>query len=223
MYCINCGAEIKAEDVNCPYCGKVLQMVPDYSIYDEDDINVILESTIDIQSTTNKTEDVTSQNNAKKTVKKMDTKKILILTVVLCVVLLGAGIGLKVFVDYQNSQSYEYQMKAGDEALFKNKLDVAESYYAQALLLSPNDTKARLKLADVYFEKGSTNEGIILLNEVIELDETNYDAYKKLFDLYESEGNVDAILNLKEDVTDSKILKLFEDYLVNPKDYANSR
>lgn len=216
MYCINCGADIKAEDVNCPYCGKVLQMVPDYSIYDEDDINVILESTIDIQSTTNKTEDVTSQNNAKKTVKKMDTKKILILTVVLCVVLLGAGIGLKVFVDYQNSQSYEYQMKAGDEALFKNKLDVAESYYAQALLLSPNDTKARLKLADVYFEKGSTNEGIILLNEVIELDETNYDAYKKLFDLYESEGNVDAILNLKEDVTDSKILKLFEDYLVNP-------
>ena len=216
MYCINCGAEIKAEDVNCPYCGKVLQMVPDYSIYDEDDINVILESTIDIQSTTNKIEDVTSQNNAKKTVKKMDTKKILILTVVLCVVLLGAGIGLKVFVDYQNSQSYEYQMKAGDEALFKNKLDVAESYYAQALLLSPNDTKARLKLADVYFEKGSTNEGIILLNEVIELDENNYDAYKKLFDLYESEGNVDAILNLKEDVTDSKILKLFEDYLVNP-------
>lgn len=214
MYCINCGAEIKAEDVNCPYCGKILQIVPDYSIYDEDDINVILENTIDVQPKISKTKDTTSQKDSKKEVKKMDTKAILILTIALCVALFAGGIGIKVFLDYKNSHSYEYQMKAGDEALFKNKLDVAESYYSQALMLSPNDTKARLKLADVYLEKEFINEGILLLNEVIALDAENYDAYKKLFDLYESEGNIDAILSLTENVTNDKILKLFEDYLV---------
>ncbi len=215
MYCINCGAEIKAEDVNCPYCGKVLQMVPDYSIYDEDDINVILESTLDVQSVTTKSENTPSQEIVKKTKpKKMDTKTILTLTIVICVILFGAGIGVKIFVDYQNNNSYEYQMKSGDEALFKNKLDVAEDYYLQALTLSPNDAKARLKLADVYLEKGNTNGAITLLNEVIAIDSMNYDAYKKLFELYESEGNIDAILNLKESVSDDKILRIFEGYLV---------
>ena len=49
MYCIYCGTEIKSEYKNCPKCGKALQMVPDYSIYDEDDINLILESTNDVE------------------------------------------------------------------------------------------------------------------------------------------------------------------------------
>lgn len=216
MYCIHCGAEIKAEDVNCPYCGKALQMVPDYSIYDEDDINVILENTIDVQPAMKTKEESISQKQSRKPAKKMNTKSIIILAIVLCVILLGVGIGIKLFVDYQNDHSYEYQMKAGDEAFFKDKFDVAESYYLQALSLSPNDIKVRLKLADVYFEKGTVEDGILLLNEVIALDATNFDAYKKLFELYESQGNTDAILSLKENVTDTKILKLFEDYLVKP-------
>lgn len=219
MYCINCGAEIKTEDINCPFCGKILQIVPDYSIYDEDDINVILENTIDIQSNKNQSENKTSQDENKETtihkpVKKMDTKAIVITTIIVCIVLLGVGIGAKSFVDYQNMHSYEYQMKSGDEALFKNRLDNAESYYLQALTLSPNDTKARLKLAEVYLEKERTDDGISLLNEVIALDPSNYEAYKKLIELYEADGNIDAILDLKENVTEDKILKLFEDYLV---------
>lgn len=221
MYCINCGAEIKTEDVNCPYCGKALQMVPDYSIYDEDDINVILENTRDIEIKKNnadiKKQQETLENEKKMNpAKKMDTKKIITITIILCVILLGAGIGVKLFVDYKNAHSYEYQMKAGDKAFFKENMDIAEAYYSTALTLSPNDIRARLKLADVYITKGENNEAIILLNEVIALDTTeNYDAYKKLFNIYKADGNIKAILNLKENVSTNKILKLFEDYLVN--------
>ena len=215
MYCINCGAKIKTEDIKCPYCGKNLQMVPDYSIYDEDDINIILENTIDVHNPVEKQKNHASQKSVQKPAKKMSTKTILLYTVILCVVLLGCCIGIKSYMDYSNNQSYDYQVKSGDEALFKNKLDEAEAYYKQALTLSPNDIKARLKLASVYLEKGNINDSILLLNEVIVLDSTNYDAYKKLFEIFEAEENVDAILNLKEKVTDSKILKIFEDYLVN--------
>ena len=75
MYCINCGAEIKTEDINCPFCGKILQIVPDYSIYDEDDINVILENTIDIQSNKNQSENKTSQDENKETTIHKPVKK----------------------------------------------------------------------------------------------------------------------------------------------------
>ena len=48
MKCINCGVEIKSDYKVCPFCGKTIQIVPDYSVYDEDDINIILESTKDV-------------------------------------------------------------------------------------------------------------------------------------------------------------------------------
>ena len=44
MKCINCGAEIQPEFKVCPYCGTTIQIVPDYSVYDEDNINIIVEN-----------------------------------------------------------------------------------------------------------------------------------------------------------------------------------
>lgn len=215
MYCINCGAEIKSEYNNCPYCGKSLQMVPDYNIYDEDDINVFLESTNDMTSSKIKESDKTETPEKPSAPKKANTKIILVITIILCIILFGVGIGAKISIDNKNDNSYEYQMKLGDEAFFKDKFDDAESYYNKALMLSPNDLRARLKLADVYISKGKKIEAIKLLEEVIDLDVSdNYDAYKKLFDIYEKDGNMDAILNLKENVTDDKVLKIFKDYIV---------
>ena len=49
MKCINCGEEIKSDYKVSPFCGKTIQIVPDYSVYDEDDINIILESTKDVK------------------------------------------------------------------------------------------------------------------------------------------------------------------------------
>lgn len=221
MYCINCGAEIKEEYNNCPYCGKPLQMVPDYSIYDEDDINVILESTKDIESKNNKAYIQEQQEKAEKekqiqieTEKKKKTKTIITLTIVLCVILFGVGIGAKLIIDNKNNNSYDYQMKLADEAMFKEKYDVAEDYYLHAMTLSPEDTKVRLKLADLYVAKENTTEAIKLLNEVLSIDAENYDAYKKLFNIYKADENIDAIIQLKSGVTNEKILKLFADYIV---------
>mgnify|MGYP003429459501 FL=1 len=217
MYCIYCGTEIKTDSKYCPTCGKSLQMVPDYSIYDEDDINLILESTKDIETYNNTSEDIIVSNNKNvKQKQKMNSKSIVTLIVILCVILLGVGLSVKFFVDNKNNNSYEYQMKLGDEALFKEKYEVAEGYYKHALTLSPNDLKARLKLADVYVFLDNQQEAISLLNEVISIDSNeNYDAYKKLFDIYEEEGNIAAILDLRNKVTSDKVLKIFKDYVVD--------
>ena len=36
MKCIYCGNELKEGSLFCPYCGKEVQIVPDYNIYDDD-------------------------------------------------------------------------------------------------------------------------------------------------------------------------------------------
>jgi hypothetical protein len=87
------------------------------------------------------------------------------------------------------------------------------------LQLSPNDIKVRLKLADVYIAQEKKKEAIYILNEVLSLDTSeNYDAYKKLLSIYKSEEDTNSILRLKVGVTSDKVLKLFEDYIVqSPK------
>ena len=43
MKCIYCGEIIQKDIIKCPICGKYTHMVPDYSIYDDDNIHVLLE------------------------------------------------------------------------------------------------------------------------------------------------------------------------------------
>lgn len=214
MYCIHCGAETKAEYNNCPYCGKALQMVPDYSIYDEDNINIILENTQETVSKSTKTSSTAPQKKAVSK-KKIDAQILVILIVILCVLLIAVGFGVKASVNNKNNNSYEYQMKLADEAMFKEKYDVAEKYYTKALELSPNDVRARLKLAEIYLADDLKDKSIAILNEALAIDKENYDVYKKLFEIYKADGNIDAILDLKENVTNQKILKLFEKYTVS--------
>lgn len=218
MNCINCGAEIKSEYNNCPYCGKPIQMVPDYNIYDEDNLNILLESTNDAYPEDKKPEEKQEQENTvptKPQKKKKQPKKIILVSVLLCIILCGIGFGVKCIVDKKNDNSYEYQMKLGDEALFKENYDKAEDYYLQAISISPNDIKVRLKLAEVYLGKEQKEQAINYLEEVITLDTSeNYNAYKKLFDIYQKDGNTDAIIRLKKNVKDAKILKIFADYIV---------
>lgn len=222
MKCINCGAEIKSEFNICPYCGKSLQMVPDYSIYDEEDINVIIEGAKDIESQNNKVllkeqkeKKAREEKLALEEAKKRKTKMTILIIVISCILLIVLGVVAKVINDNNKSNSYDYQMKQADSAMFKGDMDSAEKYYLKALDLEPEDTAVRLELADLYIKKGNTEEAITLLEKAIVIDPLCTDAYEMLIDIYEEEDNLNAIIELKENaVKDTKILNLFSDYIV---------
>lgn len=222
MKCINCGAEIKSEFNICPYCGKSLQMVPDYSIYDEEDINVIIEGAKDIESQNNKVllkeqkeKKAREEKLALEEAKKRKTKMTILIIVISCILLIVLGVVAKIINDNNKSNSYDYQMKQADSAMFKGDMDSAEKYYLKALDLEPEDTAVRLELADLYIKKGNTEEAITLLEKAIVIDPLCTDAYEMLIDIYEEEDNLNAIIELKENaVKDTKILNLFSDYIV---------
>lgn len=220
MKCINCGGEVKSEYKLCPYCGSNIQIVPDYSIYDEDDINIIVESTKKVEKKTEITKEqrearVLEQKKAAEAAKQRKMKITIAIVAICCMVLIIIGVIAKVSIDSQNSNSFEYQMKQADEAMFKGNINKAEEYYLKALALSNDNTDVRLELADLYIKKEDTKQAEKLLKEVIELDNLNYEAYKMLFNIYSEAGDTDAILNLKEGVTDNRILSIFSNYSVD--------
>lgn len=220
MKCINCGAEIKSEFKVCPYCGSTIQIVPDYSVYDEDDINIILESTNEV----NKKPELTKEQKearekgkqkALEEAKQKKMKLTIAIVAIACVALVVIGIIAKVLINNNNSKSFEYQMKQADSAMFKGNIDAAEDYYLKALALEPENVDVRIELADLYIDKEDTDEAIKYLKEVISKDAENYDAYKMLYEIYTDAGDTDAILALKSGVTDNKILSIFTDYSVD--------
>lgn len=228
MKCIKCGAEVKSEFNMCPYCGNPVQMVPDYSVYDEDDINVLLEETKGVESKNNKAyikEQKEKQERAKKRamekarLQKARNQKILIIGA--CVALVLVIVLAVSAVKMTNNSSYDYQMKQADAAMFKGDIENAEKYYLKALSLSSEDIKVRLELAELYIEKGDTDNALKYLNEVLAKDSSNLDMYKLFYKVYTSTGDDEAILELTKDITDSKILAIFSDYVVDAPEISH--
>jgi len=222
MNCINCGREIKSEFNICPYCGKPLHIVPEYDVYDDDDINVLLESAKNVESKNNKAYQRAQKEKERQealTIKKQNQMKKTIISVsIVCIVLLIAAIVGKLIIDKNNASSYDYQMKMADSAMFKGEIDKAKEFYLKALELEPDDVEVRLELADLFLKEDDADEAIKYLNEVIKIDATNQKAYKMLIQIYEENGDVASIIELKEGISDTKILDLFASYVVkNPE------
>ena len=221
MKCINCGKEILPEFNKCPYCGENLQMVPDYSIYDEEDINVILEGTQNVNYRTKEMEErearakSRAKRKAEEAAKQKRLKMTIIIVAAICVGLLLIGVIAKIVIGNSQNNSYEYQMKQADAAMFKGNIDEAEEYYLRALELSSNDVAVRLELADLYIQKEDTDSAIKYLKEILEVEDQNYNAYKMLYNLYTEAGDTDAIIELKNTATDVKVQGLFSDYAVD--------
>lgn len=220
MKCINCGSEIKAEYKICPYCGSNIQIVPDYSVYDEDDIKIIVENTRTVEKKPEMTKEqhearILAQKKAEEANKKRKMKITIAIVTICCMLLVIVGVVAKVSIDNKNSNSFEYQMKQADSAMFKGNIDEAEKYYLRALELSKENVNVRLELADLCLKKKDTNQAEKYLLEVIAKDSLNYEAYRMLFDIYSDANDTEAILNLKEGVTDNRILSIFANYSVD--------
>ena len=220
MKCINCGAEIKVEYKVCPYCGANIQIVPDYDFYDEDDINIIVENARPIERKPEVSKEqhearVLARKKAEEAAKNRKMKITIAIVAICCMLLIIIGVVAKVSIDKSNSNSFEYQMKQADSAMFKGNYDEAEEYYLKALSLKEENVEVRLELADLYMKKKDTKEAEKYLKEVILKDSQNYEAYRMLFEIYSDADDTDAILALKEGVTDNRILSIFSNYSVD--------
>ena len=161
MKCIYCGENINEDITKCPKCGKLTQMVPDYSIYDDDNINVLLEGTPTVPTIkkTNTESDTDNQDIPKKKTEEKEIKQRLIILV--CIIFLTVGLGAKLLIDNSNQNSLEYQLKKGNEALRTHNYEEARSFFEQANRLAPQNSEVLFALSQVYSELGYEKESYL--------------------------------------------------------------
>ena len=234
MNCINCGARISDERKTCPYCGQSLQIVPDYSIYDDDDINILMDEitppkkektapkTIDREAQRQKARKEREKQRTLEMRKKRQMAIILFVVITVCAILFMAFFIVNDMIARKNTSSYSYQIKQAEQALEDGDFHMAEEYYLRALALEPNDLDVRFTMAELYSERNMTDAAVNMYKEILGLDKENYTAYKALFQIYSNANDVDAIMELRKGVTNQRILALFQDYAVeNPKIYLD--
>lgn len=233
MNCFNCGASVSGEHKNCPFCGQSMQIVPDYNFLDDDNINVFMEESAPSEPEKSANQEAAERIRARKKKererekqRRLERKKqrqmilIFIAVVVVCGFLFSAFFAVNDMIQKENEKSYAYQVKQAENALKENNFDAAKEYYYKALAIEPTDLDVRFTLAELFSERDMKEDMVAMYEDIIALDSQNYTAYKMLFQYYNSIGDVDAILELRKDVTDNRIMALFEDYAVeNPTIY----
>lgn len=233
MRCAKCGETLREGSLYCDKCGQPVQMVPDYNEFDDYLDNLVgdEEQTQKKPEPRKKTEtqradnvnsnmtfdnsiDNKNNNNNSSNKKKLQIKIIAISAVVCVIAVVILIIGVSANVKKAHSGSFDYQIKQAEKAYDDGDITSAVSYYEKALSLDPDNVDVRYTLADIYMKQNDTDAAMILYQEIIKEEPDSEKAYKQLIAIYDGRKNYDAITSLREDVKDSKILKLFEDYIV---------
>lgn len=218
MKCEKCGAEMKEGCIYCSVCGNEAQMVPDYSVLEDDYLRKLLEEENQPASGTKQTNKTGKKNqkkqNAKNSSSQMSNKIPIIIVCCILVIAITAGVIAKLVIDHKNANSYDYQVEMAQQEAIDKNYENALQYYKTALALKPDDMKVRLAMADIYMQQKSYDAAMVLLIEIIDMDELNLEAYKNLIQIYDEKEDYDSIAELSEGITNIEILALFDEYLV---------
>lgn len=210
MKCAKCGAELKEGCLYCSVCGHEAQIVPDYSVLEDDYLRSLLKE----ENSGGGSQKIKNQKK-KKPEKKQINKTVIAVSCCVLVAAIATIIAVKLYIDNRNANSYEYQMEMGQKEAQDHKFEEALGYYKTALALQPNDINVRLAMAEIYMGQKEYDSAMVLYMEIIQLDSDNEEAYQNLIAIYDEKKDYDSILSLRENVTDEAILELFADYEVD--------
>ena len=209
MKCAKCGAELKKGCLYCSVCGHEAQIVSDYNVLEDDYLRSLLKDGESVKTSQEK------EPEPKKTKKKKNSH--LLLIICCCLIVAGAAVGVvvKLYIDNENANSYDYQIEMAEKELVDHNYENALQYYKTALALQPDDIKVREAMAEIYTSRKEYDSALVLYMDILQLDKNNKEAYQHLIAIYDEMGDYDSILSLKENVTDEDILALFDDYEVD--------
>lgn len=222
MKCVKCGAELKEGCIYCSVCGKEAQIVPDYSILEDDYLRALLKEEEEA-SASRQQQNMPKQekHSVESKKKKLDSRVPIFVVCGILVIAIILGIVIKLVIDYNNANSYDYQIEAARQEYIDKNYESALHYYKTALSLKPEDVAVRLAMADIYVEQADYDSALVLLIEVIALDSKSQKAYEQLIHIYEKNEDYTRIAELASSVKDDDVLKLFDGYLVAPPTFSH--
>ncbi len=239
MKCANCGAELKVGCVYCSVCGKEAQIVSDYNLLEDDFLRGLLKEKkekIQKRHLSGKKEKIQKKHlsgekekiqkkhlsekkgkegsaGKQKAGRKKKKKPMWILAVAALLILV---MGVVILVQYTWNHSYEHQIKKAESYQSRKDYRNAEKCLKRALELDSGSEDARVRLAEVYVWQEEYEKARELLLELLEQNGKNQEIYERLIQVYKVQEDYEAIEELSRDITDVKILELFDGYLAKP-------
>lgn len=215
MKCVKCGTELKEGCIYCSVCGNEAQMVPDYSVLEDDYLRSLLKEEEQSENKTSREDNSGKKKQEMSPKEKTDSRIPILVVCVLLAVCIIIGVVAKLVITYKNSNSYDYQMEAAQQECIDKNYESALQYYKTALSLKPDDVTVRLEMAEIYIGQEAYDEAIVLLTEVVDMKPEESLAYEGLIHIYEAKKDYASIAELASGVTNDSILELFDGYLVD--------
>ena len=215
MKCVNCGAHIKDGSIYCSVCGKEARVINGYTSLEDDLLHSLLREGAENKTGQRSSNKKRLTREEQVRIQRRKQQMPILVTSAILVVCILIGIGIKTYIDHKNDNSYEYQMEMAASEVVDHNYEVALRYYARALAIRPTDITCRMEMVEIDMLRSDYDSAIVLLQEVIQLDESYEEAYELLIDIYKERNQYDQIRNLAKLTKDPTVLKLFEGYLID--------
>ena len=219
MVCENCGKEIEEGSIYCNYCGRALQIVPNYNLLDEEILPEILEDPeekrrrLERQRRKNITGSQGENSDRNRTHGMLKKRQQILLMI--C----GAAVFVlfcSLFL-YNRYNSYSHIMSRAAQAEQEERYEDARKLYLQAMGRG-NPITPRVNLAKMDYLQGDYDEAIRSLEELIsQFPEDSHipEAYKQLMNFYGATGNYEKMRALAADPPNEEVAQLFSTYVLD--------
>ena len=228
MNCKKCGAEIESGFLYCPKCGESIQLVPNYDVVEEELLSRVVEDKDKAKNNrfaTGVYKPVTTGNAQKQQTDKKTTNNGAVIRnkdflIKLLVFLLIVIFGMVIIIPLIGSHSYDNVMNSAVAAEGEEQYAKALGFYQEAYDLDNASFEAIYGLGRMYYKVKEYDKAIEYLTQALELDVTNKKIYTYLLDSYTAIGDTDSIYALQSKAPNEEILKLFDDYVVQPPEFS---
>ena len=225
MKCPNCGEEMAENALYCEHCGEDIHIVPDFEPELEQNIQQIISGIMEELDEPLQEEADTGKSELERIPESEPIQKKRLkwlLPTILAVLVLGAALGMGVWVYLHNSR--EYQVSRAEQYAASGDYDKAISHYKRALELDENNIELQFSLAEVYFLKNNKIEYEYLLREIARNENATMEqldrAYGRLIAIYRAREDYDTINQLILGSDNEQVISTYQNYVANPPQFS---
>ena len=212
MRCSNCGEPIEEGRLFCLNCGQEVQWVPDYDSFGDYMVQEKLKKEKEQAeaAAAKKRAAIAAENRRRKKAKK---KRTILVSIAGVLVLVAAGLFIKLGMDKKNYNDFDYQIRMADTAFSNHKYEESYKFVERAVSLDDSDIDAKLLLAQVQVKLDKTDAAIKTLQDIISQESDNQSAYNQLIKIYIENEQPEEVKSLLDGCDNDEILKKSSAYI----------